>query len=191
MNRRKSIILMIVFITLITSSCRTSRISQTQMELVQLALKEDDLPGKWDRKEKGWGAGYGGESYGVSYTRGQFVFINHTVSLHSSEERAKQAYTEWEAEWYAIADFESITSFSPSNLNDDYRFGCEKKEPDDPIPYLRVCIYLQRHGTIINFVKIHFDNRSTENPTFDEIDDILAILDERLNKILPITTETE
>jgi len=51
-------------------------------------------------------------------------------------------------------------------------------KPDDP---LLVCMYLQRHYQIISFVKVNFDNRSDVNPTFDELNKILSILDERLN----------
>ena len=177
--------LVIVFITLITSSCRMSRISQTQMELVQYTLKDDDLPGKWNIEGKGWGADYGGESYGITYERNQYVFVNHIVSLHSSESRAKQAYSEWEAKRFSVAKLEPEISYIPIDQNDDHKFKCAQVKPDSPVI---VCIYLQRHDMIINFVRISFDNRSTDSLTFEEANDILTILDERLNEIPTIAT---
>ena len=182
MAKTKIVTLIIIFLTLATSSCRTSRVSQTQMQLVEYSLKKADLPGRWSIEGKGWGADYGGESYGITYIRDNLVFINHIVSIHSSEERAKQAYEEWETKWFSLLNFQPITSFSPSNLTDDYRYECEAKEPDDPLPYLKVCIYLQQHSNIISFVRISFDDRSSNNLTFTDVNDVLAILDKRLNE---------
>jgi len=182
MAKPKAVVLIIILLALATSACRASRVSQTEMQLAEYSLKKADLPGRWSVEGKGWGADYGGESYGITYIRDNLVFINHIVSIHSSEERAKQAYKEWESEWFTLLKFEPITSFSPSNLADDYRYECEEKEPDDPLPYLKLCIYLQRHNTIINFVRISFDGRSNNNPTFAEVNAVLSILDERINK---------
>jgi len=180
MNRNKTAILAIILVTFIVSSCKTSRISQTQMELVQYSLKKGDLPGNWIIEGKGWGADYGGQSYGIIYTREQSVFINHIVSLHSSENRAKQAYVEWETERLNVTALPPEILYIPLDENDDYTSDCVQTSPDSPV---KVCIYLQRHGRIINFVRISFDNRSGNNLTLEEVNDVLTILDKRMNEV--------
>lgn len=105
-EKNKVIVLITVLVVLITSSCRTSKVSQTQIQLAQLSLKQTDLPGTWSSGGKSWGADYGGESLGVVYSRDKHVFINHIISLHSSEDRAKQAYLEWEAKRFAITNLQ-------------------------------------------------------------------------------------
>jgi len=165
---------------LIAASCRTSRISQTQIQLVQYSLKEADLPGSgWSVEGKSWESAYGGESYGIIYIRDKFVFINHVISIHSSEDQAQQAYQEWENEWFDITNLQPEITYDPIDQDDDSRMECFRMKPDDP---LIDCVYLQRHNTLINFVKINLDYRSRSNLTFEEIDGILAILDKRLNE---------
>ena len=187
MTKSKIVILIIILVTLAISSCRTSRISPTQIQLVQYSLKEEDLPGKWNVEGNGWGADYGGESYGITYIRNQYVFVNHIVSLHSSESRAKQAYTEWEAKRFILATLQPELSYIPVDKNDDHNFKCAQLRPDSPV---RVCVFLQRHGTIINFVRVSFDNRSTQNLTFEEVNSVLTILDDRLNENI-VNTKSE
>ncbi|HEU0291240.1 MAG TPA: hypothetical protein VFR47_00790 [Anaerolineales bacterium] len=176
-------LIIVVFATLALSSCRTSRISQTQIQLVQYSLKEADLPGSgWSVEGKSWESAYGGESYGITYIRDKLVFISHVVSIHSNEDQAQQAYKEWENEWFTIAKFQAITSFSPSNTNDTFRYECEEKGPGAPLGSWRLCLYLQRKNDLISFVKISLDESSKNNLTFEEINQILGILDKRLNE---------
>ncbi len=181
MNKNKILILVLVLATLLTSSCRTSRVSQTQIQLLQYSLQKADLLGKWSVEGKAWGADYGGESYGITYMRDKYVFINHIVSIHSSEDRAKQAYKEWETKWFDVTNLQPEAPYVPLDQNDDYRFECLQIKPDDP---LMDCIYLQRHNEIISFVKTNFDDRSNNNLKFAELSDILAILDKRLNELV-------
>jgi hypothetical protein len=149
-------------------------------------LKKSDLPGfGWSNEGKSWEPAYGGESYGSVYVQDQdkYIFVRHTVSIHSSEDAAQQAYKEWEKEWF---DFDLINlqpevPYTPLDQDDDYRFECSQMKPNDP---LIVCFYLQRHNQVISFVGINLDYRSTSNLTFAEINDILAILDQRLNEVV-------
>ena len=145
MKRNKIKILVAIIFILIISSCRTSRFSEHQAQLVQYSLKKSDLPGfGWRVEVESWEPAYGGESYGIVYIRDKLVFINHDVAIYSSEDQAKQAYKEWENDWFTIAKFQAITSFSPSNVNDTFRYECEQKEPGTPLGSLRLCLYLQR-----------------------------------------------
>lgn len=185
MKTNKPIMLIIVLVMLLATSCqtpRTSRVSQTEIQLVQYSLKKADLPGSgWSIEGEGWGADYGGESYGITFIREQHVFVNHIVSMHSSEDRAQQAYKAWEAEWFETTNLQPDILFSPSDQDDDYRYECEELQPGHP---LMVCFYLQRHNQIISFVRINLDNGSINNLTFADINDILAILEERLNEVV-------
>ncbi len=188
MNTNKILSLMLVLVTLLTSSCqipRTSRFSENQVQLVQYSLKKADLPGSgWSVEGTSWEPAYGGESYGITYIRDKLVFISHVVSIHSNEHQAQQAYQEWENEWFTIAKFQAITSFSPSNANDTFRYECEEKGPGAPLGSWRLCLYLQRKNDLISFVKISLDESSKNNLTFEEINQILGILDKRLNEVV-------
>jgi hypothetical protein len=151
---------------------------------VQYSLKKADLPGFGWRVEgsESWEPAYGGESHGITYIRDKFVFISHVVSIHSNEDQAQQAYQEWENDWFTIAKFQAITSFSPSNANDIFRYECEQKESGAPLG--RLCLYLQRKNNLISFVKITLDESSKDNLTFEEINNILGVLDKRLNEVV-------
>lgn len=185
MKRNKVMVLIIVLLTSLTSSCqtsRTSRISQTQMQLVQYSLEKTDLPGSgWSLEGKGWGADFGGESYGITYIRDKHVFVNHIVSIHSSDDRAQQAYEEWETDTFDITNLQPEQSYTPLDHDDDYRFECVQMKLTDP---LMVCFYLQRHNRIISYVRISLDSRSTSTLTFEEINDVLSILDKRLSELV-------
>jgi len=187
MKRNKIIILAILLVALLTSSCqtsRTSRVSQAQIQLVQYSLKKTDLPGSWSIEGESWGADYGGESYAVTYIHEKLVFITHMVSIYPNEDQAQLAYKEWESEWFSIAKFKPVTSFSPMNTDDTFRYECEQKDPDGPLGSLRLCIYLQQQNEIVSFVKISLDESSKDNLTIEEINDILGVLDERLNEVV-------
>jgi hypothetical protein len=146
-------------------------------------LKKADLPGfGWRVEVESWAPAYGGESYGIVYVRDKLVFINHDVAIYSSEDQAQQAYKEWENDWFTIAKFQAITSFSPSNTNDVFRYECEQKESGAPLG--RLCLYLQRKNNLISFVRISLDENSKDNLTFEEINNILGILDKRLNEVV-------
>lgn len=184
MNTNKILLLMLVLVTLLTSSCqtpRTSRVSETQLQLARYSLKKADLPQGWKFEGESWSVDFGGESYTVTYEMDMLIFVSHVVSIHPSEEEAKQAYQSWEGDWFDTTYLQPDEPYSPLDEDDDYRYECEKIKPDSPI---KVCFYLQRHNDVINFVHISFDGRNKDNPTFAEINDILSILDERLNEVV-------
>lgn len=178
----------LVLMILLVSSCqtpRTSRVSQTQVQLLQYSLKKTDLPGfGWSIEGESWGADYGGESYSVTYIREKLVFITHMVSIYPSEDQAQLAYKEWESEWFSIANFQPVTSFLPMNADATFRYECEQKDSGEPLSSLRLCIYLQRQNEVVSFVKISLDKSSNNNLTFAEINDILKALDKRLNSVV-------
>jgi len=159
-------------------ACQTDSLSPIQRQLINYAIKPSDLPSGWSFQGKDWSAEFGGESYSITYQLNMYVFITQTISIHSSEDRAKQAYKEWEDKWYKLVPFQSVTSFSPLSKIDDYRYECEQSNSP-----LKVCVYLQRHNQLISFVKINLDIGNSRNLTVDEINDILRILDQRLSDV--------
>jgi len=191
MKRNKFLLLVMSLVMICISSCqpaRTARVNQSQIQLAQYILREEDLPGVgWSIKGKGWGTNYGGDSYGIIYIRDDFVFVNHIVSLYSDVTQAQQAYQQWENEWFNLANFQPKTSYTPLDSGDGYRIGCFQIRSEDP---LMDCIYLQRHNQIISFVKVNFDTGSANNLTFDEVNAILGIVDKQVNEIV-IDTITE
>ena len=133
-------------------------------------MKKADLSKGWKFSGKSWEAVFGGESYTVVYERDKLVFITHTISVHVSEDKAKQAYKEWESDWFDTTDLQPDVQYSPLDEDDDYRYECQKLKPDSP---LKVCFYLQRHNEIISFVHIAFNTTDAkENKLFLKIEAI-------------------
>jgi len=83
MKKSKIMLFILVLMTSLISSCqtsRTSRVSQTQIQLVQYVLKKEDLPGfGWSDTGGSWESDDSGESYGVVYisTVDKYIFISH------------------------------------------------------------------------------------------------------------------
>jgi len=162
------------------------RVDANQVLVKQYVLKKTDLPGAgWRVQGEGWGTDYGGENYGITFIRDQHVFINHTLSIHPSKEQAQQAFREWENEWIKNDNLQPAVPYASLNQNDEYVSGCYQQPPTDPFVD---CEYLQRHNRIISFVKVNLDSGSINNLTFEEINNILGIIDKRVNEIVIDTT---
>jgi len=189
MAKTKLLIIILIFVSLLTISCEVSQIDKSpsrrddaQLLVLQSALKKTDLPGSgWKLEGEGWGTDYGGENYNVTFIHDQHVFINHSLSIHPSEEQAQQAQKEWENEWIKLSNLQPAMPYVSLNQKDDYVSGCYQREPTYS---LMVCMYLQRHNQIISFVKVNLDTGSVNNLTFDEINDILSVLDKRVNEMV-------
>lgn len=194
MIKNKIVVITLILMVLLTSSCdilqqiekAPPRIDKTQVLVKQYVLKKTDLPGAgWRVQGEGWGTDYGGENYGITFIRDQHVFINHTLSIHPSIEEAQKALKEWENEWIKNDNLQPAIPYVSLNQKDDYVSGCFQIQPTDP---LIDCEYLQRHNRIISFVQVNLDSGSANNLTFEEINDMLAILDKRVNDIVIDTT---
>lgn len=197
MIRNKISVITLTLVVLLTSSCdilqqienAPPRRDNTQLLVKQYVLKKTELPSAgWYVQGEGWGNDYGGENYGITFVRDEHVFINHTLSIHPSEEQAQQALKEWENEWIKDTNLQPAVPYTPLNQKDDYVSGCLQLKPNDPFVD---CIYLQRHNRIISFVKVNFDSGSANNLTFEEVNNILNILDKRVNEIVIDTTAEE
>ena len=189
MKKTKIKILIALILMLITTSCDISpiekahsRIDETQVLLLQYILKKTDLPGSgWSIVGQSWESPYGGQSYAVVYLRDKNVFISPAVTIYSSDKQAQQGYKDMENEWFDVTNVRPKEPYTPLDQDDDYRFECLQMKPNDP---LLDCIYLQRHNQLINFVKINLDSSSANNLTFEQIHDLLSILDKRLNEVV-------
>ena len=195
MIKNKIVVIILILVALLTSSCDLSQIEKApprrdknQVLVKQYVLKKTDLPGaSWRVQGEGWGTDYGGENYGITFIRDQHVFINHTLSIHPSEEQAQQAFKEWENEWIKKDNLQPAIPYVSLNQKDDYVSGCFQTRPIDP---LMDCEYLQRHNQSISFIQVNFDTGSANSLTFDEINKILSILDKRVNEMVVDSTSS-
>jgi hypothetical protein len=178
MYKNKTHLLIIFLLAILASSCQTEAMSPLDRQLTEYALKTNDLPNGWRYSDKDWGVEFGGSSYTVIYelkanTR---IFLSNTVAIYAGEEKSKLAYQQWEDLWFKSTQPWPEATYAPQNQKDDYRFEC-LSFPDDPI---LSCEYIQRHNNIIGFAHINFDTKSLG---FSELNDILGILDKRLNEV--------
>lgn len=180
MKKNRLGVLVTLLLLLLTSSCEIGQISKTQLQLERYSLKKADLPRDWSFNGESWDVIFGGESYTISYLQGDHVFMSHTVSILPSEDQARQAYEEWESDWFDDTNLLPGVHYSPMGEDDDFRYECEELQPGHP---LKVCFYLQRHSELISFVQINLDSQSNASLTFEEINDILGVLDKRLNEV--------
>lgn len=181
MKKNQFVILMFI-IMFLSSSCRASRVSEAQAQLLEYSLKKSDLPGSgWQVEAESWGANYGAENYSIVLIRDKQVFVTQLVSIYASETQAQMAYQEWEAQSFNRPNMQPEPLYAPESQDDDYRAECFRSEP--PNDAIRVCYYIQRHNRVINLVKINLDGQSADNLTNEEIKGILATLDDRLNEI--------
>jgi hypothetical protein len=165
----------------VSISCQigqTEEMSPLDRLLTEYALKTNDLPNGWIYSDKSWGVEFGGSGYTVSYVwaANTSMFLSNTIAIYSNEEKSKLAYQQWEDLWFNSTQPWPEATYSPQDQKDDYRFEC-LQFPEDPI---LSCSYIQRHNNIIGFVKINLDNKSL---TFTELNEILNILDKRLNTV--------
>jgi hypothetical protein len=174
-------LLSLLILISVSASCQigqTEEMSPLDRQLTEYALKISDLPDGWRYSDKGWGVEFGGSGYTVIYElkTDTSIFLSNTIAIYLNEEKSKIAYQQWEDLWFKSTQPWPEATYSPQNQKDDYRFECSYALPESSI---LSCRYLQRHENIIGFVKIRFDNKSL---SFTELNDVLAILDQRLNE---------
>ncbi|HEU0291237.1 MAG TPA: hypothetical protein VFR47_00775 [Anaerolineales bacterium] len=179
-NRFWRLLSLLILIS-VSISCQIGQMeemSPLDRQLTEYALKTNDLPNGWKYSDKDWGVEFGGSGYTVIYEleADPSIFLSNTIAIYLNEEKSEIAYQQWEDLWFKSTQPWPEATYSPRDQKDDYRFEC-LQFPEDPI---LSCRYLQRHNNIIGFVKINLDNKSL---TFTELNDILGIVDERLNNV--------
>ena len=181
--RRKSVYILagVLFVIVsITMSCQVEKISQTQLKLARFSVKKVDLPEGWNYSGENWYQDLGGENYTVAYSvpDNPIISLAHTISAYPTEEKAKEAYPIWEDDvfsgvWHPWPD----ANFLPLNPDDLSRFECQQILSDTSIIG---CNYLQLHGQFISYVLVNLDSKVM---TFEQLNEILEILDRRLNEV--------
>lgn len=193
MIRNKTVMIILILVTLLAASCDLSQIenapprrSNNQLLVKQYVLKKTDLPGAgWSIEGEGWEYDFGGEGYGIVFIRDQHVFVTHSLSIYPNEEQAQQALKESENKWIKLTNIQPTIPYVSSNQKDDYLSGCYQEQPTYP---LIICIYLQRHNQIISFVKVNLDSGSANTLKFDEVNNMLSVLDKRVNEMSVAST---
>lgn len=167
-------------LAILLTACNAEKISQAQLKLAQFAVKKNDLPEGWHYSGENWYQSLGGENYVRAYQVSDTpkIGFGHTISAYQIEMEAKEAYSNWENDVFSGKwDYFEEANFVPSNPNDLYRFECQQIFSDTSIIY---CSYLQQHGRFISHVSVNLD---PEFMSFEQLNEILEILDKRLNEI--------
>ena len=180
MRKKHKLLVMFFVVILFTTACHTEKISQTQQKIVRFSVKRFDLPNGWSYSGENWYRDFGGENYTVAYAVSDTpkIAFGHTISAYETEDDARDAYPKWENDVFSEAwEPWDGADFSPSDPNDLSRFECFQLSTNSPIID---CDYLQLHGRFISLVLVNLDSKSM---TFEQLNEILGILDKRLNEV--------
>jgi hypothetical protein len=103
--------------------------------------------------------------------------MSHELTIYSSDELAKNAYSSWESKWFPTEEWktpDNISINSPT-AEDLFRLGCDMFTIDNkPI---QSCTYLHQHERMISLVIFNIDNESISSSQAEEI---LKTLDDRM-----------
>ena len=173
--------IMLIITILATISCKAEKISQNQLKLEQLSVAITDLPDGWIYSGQDWNQNFGAEDFTIGYgiPNNNIIRFAHTMSSYSDEEQARIGYSEWEKDTFSDGFLQTWeeADFSPSDPRDQYRFECEQILSDASI---FSCVYLQRHNQIISDILVNLDGKAM---TFAQLNEILGVLDKRLNEV--------
>lgn len=167
----------VLFMTLI--SCQAEPIKPASLRLERYAVTAKDFPDGWKFVGEDWSSGTDIERYSVSYgaPSKDGIGLNQTIQLYASISAAQDEYSSQEKEWFSTTKKWEGTEFTPVNSKDDYRYECVQIFMDKSIVS---CGFLQRHNEIVVIILINVDG---ELITFAQLNEILRVLDERLNLI--------
>jgi hypothetical protein len=168
----------ISILLLLTTSCQIEKISQTELKLERYAVKISDLPKGWIFSGEDWNYKFEGESYLAAYgvPNSNMIRFGHTIAIYPDEVQAENAYPKWEGEWFSATEKWTGAKFTPSDPKDAFRFECQQILSDKSIVS---CSFLQRHKEFIVSILVTLDGKAM---TLSQLNEILLVLDERLNK---------
>ena len=174
-----SVIFWSVSILLLCTACGVEDpdIGETvNFQFEEVHIVKADLSDKWQYKSLDW---LEGNVKSVTYKAGEGIFLSHDVGVYPGPEAAEFAYSEWEEKWYAGAWQPRLeATFTPSDPGDQFRYECidviANGKPKSP------CTFLQQHGRLVSLVLVSIDGESI---TFDEFNDLLQVIDGKLNAI--------
>ncbi len=164
---------------LILSACQAEPIKPASLRLERYAVTAKDFPKGWKFVGEDWSSGTDTERYSVSYgtPAKDGIGLNQTLQLHTSLSAAQNEYLNQEKEWFSTTKKWEGAEFSPLSAEDEYRYECVQIFMDRSIVS---CSFLQRHNEIVVIILVNVDG---ELITFAQLNEILRVLDERLNII--------
>lgn len=167
----------VLFMTL--TSCQSEPIKPASLRLERYAVTAKDFPDGWKFVGEDWSSVIDTERYSVSYgaPSKDGIGLNQTIQLYASISAAQDEYSTQENEWFSTTKKWEGAEFTPVNSKDDYRYECVQIFMDKSIVS---CSFLQRHNEIVILILVNVDG---ELITFAQLNEILRVLDERLNLI--------
>ena len=180
MRKKYKLLVMFFVVILFTTACQAEEISQTQQKIVRFSVKRFDLPDGWNYSGENWYQALGGENYTVAYDvpDNPIISFAHTISAYQTENDAKESYPKWEDDVFGgVWEPWAEADFIPSNSGDLSLFKCQQILSDTSIIG---CNYIQLHGRFISHVLVNLDSKAL---TFEQLNEILGVLDKRLNEI--------
>jgi hypothetical protein len=164
---------------LLTTSCQIEKISQTELKLERYAATTKDFPKGWAFVSEDWGGESGKESYSANYNvpSKNIIGFGETIVLYPDQARSQNAYLEWEKEWFSVGEKWPGTEFAPLDSNDEYRYECTQISLDKSVIS---CVFLQKHNELVVLILVNIDDKAM---TFSQLNEVLRVLDERLNKV--------
>ena len=167
----------VLFVVL--SSCQAEPIKPASLKLERYSVTAKDFPDGWKFVGEDWSSGSNTERYSVSYgaPSKDGIGLNQTIQLYTSLSMAQDEYSNQEKEWFSTTEKWEGTEFSPLDSEDDFKYECVQIFMDKSIVS---CSFLQRHNEIVVIILVNVDG---ELITFAQLNEILRVLDERLNVI--------
>ncbi len=168
-----------MILLLLISSCQTETISQTELKLERYAANAKDFPKGWAFIGEDWNSEFGKESYSANYgvPNKDPIGFGQTIAIYPDQVGAQNGYLEWEKKWFSVGEKWPGTEFTPQDPNDEYRYECVQIFLDKSIIS---CTFLQKHNELVVLILINIDDQAI---TFSQFNEILRVLDERLNKV--------
>lgn len=161
------------------TSCQAEPIKPASLRLERYAVTATDFPDGWKFVGEDWSSGTDTERYSVSYgaPAKDGIGLNQTLQLYTSLSAAQNEYLNQEKEWFSTTKKWEGAEFAPLNSDDDYRYECVQIFMDKSIVS---CSFLQRHNEIVVIILVNVDGKLI---AFSQLNEILRVLDERLNLI--------
>ncbi len=164
--------------------CSVGRDNPTNDFPSGMLMVPQDLPRGWTREDVYFEDVLNAQSVTVAHVgssdpKESHILVSHQLSLYQTETDAKNAYSDWESEWFTTDKLIPPNGwlFQPQDTQDQSRFGCLNQTINEK-PFL-VCRYLQRHKSIISLVLANLDG---ETLTLEQFANTLMLIDTRMNQ---------
>lgn len=173
-NKYKALLIGLISITIFCIGCNVEFQEITDFPFEEVLVVKADLPDNWKWWANDW---IERNVYSVKYESDEGILLTHQVGVFSSKETAEIAYDEWEEKWFTGGwQPRAEAVFIPDNSQDQYRYACIDVIANGKLK--SPCTFLQQHNRFVSLVLIGIDGESI---TFDEFNQLLQALDDKLN----------